>query len=231
LTLINSDLNPAAKAFFVVLAAHDGPETGEDGPTHHGLFWMSLFTAYPGIKVYKPLDANEAVEMLFHAAKRGEPVVFSAVRLGTPVLRRGDGAPPARAACDGAYVFRAFRDNDKPKKVLVVSGGQVMANVLEILPELERQWDVKILAVTSPELFEELRREDPEKADAIFPDGERQYVTLLHNGWPGFLYPFLLPADYADRTNGMDRFSRSGKPDEIYRHAELDAEGLKKRLL
>jgi hypothetical protein len=26
-------------------------------------------------------------------------------------------------------VFRAFRDNDKPKKVLVVSGGQVMANV------------------------------------------------------------------------------------------------------
>src|ERR1019366_5826572 len=50
-----------ANAFFIVLAAHDGPETGEDGPTHHGLFWMSLFTAYPGIRVYKPLDANEAV--------------------------------------------------------------------------------------------------------------------------------------------------------------------------
>ena len=73
MTLINSDLNPAAKAFFVVLAAHDGPETGEDGPTHHGLFWMSLFTAYPGIKVYKPLDANEAVEMPFgDAVPRGE---------------------------------------------------------------------------------------------------------------------------------------------------------------
>ncbi len=231
MTLINSDLNPAAKAFFIVLAAHDGPETGEDGPTHHGLFWMSLFTAYPGIKVYKPLDANEAVEMLFHAAKRGEPVAFSAVRPGTPVLKRGDGVPPARAACDGAYVFRAFRDNDKPKKVLVVSGGQVMANVLEILPALERRWDVKIVAVTSPELFEELRRDDPEKADNIFPDGERQYCTLLHNGWPGFLYPLLLPADYPDRTIAMDRFSRSGKPDEIYRAAGFDPESLKKRLL
>jgi len=65
---------PAARAFFILLAAHDGPETGEDGPTHHGLFWMSLYTAYPGIKVYKPLDANEAIEMLFHAAARGEPV-------------------------------------------------------------------------------------------------------------------------------------------------------------
>jgi transketolase len=231
MTLINTDVNPVARAFFIMLAAHDGPETGEDGPTHHGLFWMSLFTAYPGIKVYKPLDANEAVEMLFHAARRGEPVVFSAVRPGTPVLKRGDGVPPAREACNGAYVFKPFRDNDKPKKVLVVSGGQVMANLLELLPELEKKYDVKIVAVTSPQLFEELRRADPEKADAIFPDGERQYVTTLHNGWPGFLYPFLLPADYADRVIGMDRFSRSGKPDEIYRHAGFDVEGLRNRLI
>lgn len=231
MTLINTDVNPAARAFFIMLAAHDGPETGEDGPTHHGLFWMSLFTAYPGIKVYKPLDANEAVEMLFHAAKRGEPVVFSAVRPGTPVLKRGNGVPPAREACNGAYVFKPFRDNDKPKKVLVVSGGQVMANLLAILPDVEKRYDVKIVAVTSPQLFEELRKTDQEKADAIFPDGERQYVTTLHNGWPGFLYPFLLPADYTGRVIGMDGFSRSGKPDEIYRDAEFDAEGLKKRLL
>ena len=231
MSLINADVNPAARAFFIMLAAHDGPETGEDGPTHHGLFWMSLFTAYPGIKVYKPLDANEAVEMLFHAAKRGEPVVFSAVRPGTPVLKRGNGVPPAREAVNGAYVFKAFRDNDKPKKVLVVSGGQVMANLLEILPELEKKHDIKIVAVTSPQLYEELRRTDPEKADAILSDGERQYVTTLHNGWAGFLYPFLLPADHAGRVIAMDRFSRSGKPDEIYRNAGFDAEGLRKRLL
>ena len=231
MSLINADVNPDARAFFIMLAAHDGLETGEDGPTHHGLFWMSLFTAYPGIKVYKPLDANEAVEMLFHAAKCGEPVVFSAVRPGTPVLPRGNGTPPARAACDGAYVFKPFRDNDLPKKVLVVAGGQVMANLLDILPDLEKRWDVKIVAVTSPQLFEELRRTDSEKADAVLSDGERQYVTTLHNGWSGFLHPFLLPADYTDRVIAMTRFSRSGKPDEIYRDAELDAAGLRKRLL
>ena len=157
--------------------------------------------------------------------------MFSAVRPGTPVLRRGNGVPPAREAVNGAYVFRAFRDNDKPKKVLVVSGGQVMANLLEILPELEEHWDVKIVAVTSPQLYEELRRTDPEKADAILSDGERQYVTTLHNGWAGFLYPFLLPADYAERSIAMERFSRSGKPDEIYRDAALDADGLKQRRL
>ena len=231
MNLINTEVNPAAKSFFIMLAAHDGPETGEDGPTHHGLFWMSLFTAYPGIKVYKPLDANEAVEMLFHAAARGEPVAFSVVRPGVPVLKRGDGVPPARAAVDGAYVFRAFRGNGKPKKILAICGGQVMANVLEILPEIEERWDVKLIAVTSPQLFEELRLTDPAKAEAVLPDGERPLVTTIHNGWPGFLNAFLLPANHRERAYGMDRFLRSGKPNEIYRNAGFDAQGLKRRLL
>jgi len=231
MTLINNDVNPAAKAFFILLAAHDGPETGEDGPTHQGLFWMSLYTAYPGIKVYKPMDANEAVEMLFHAAARGEPVVFSVVRPGIPVLKRGDGVPPARAAVNGAYVFRAFQENGKPKRTLVVCGGQVMANVLAILPELEEVSDVKLVAVTSPQLFEELRQRDRAKAESIFSDEDRGRVTALHNGWRGFLYPFLLPADYTDRVFGMDHFLRSGKPDEIYRAAGFDAAGLRAKLL
>jgi transketolase len=191
---------------------------------------MSLFSAYPGIKVYKPLDANEAVEMLFLAARRGEPVVFSAVRPGTPVLKRGGGVPPAREAIHGAYVFKPFRENGKPKQVLVISGGQVMANTLEILPELEERHDVKIVAVTSPQLYEEMRRQDPARADRILSDEERQYVVTLHNGWRGFLYPFLLPGDYEARVHGMDDFSRSGKPDEIYRAAGFDTAGLRKRL-
>src|ERR1019366_2557033 len=229
MTLINSAVNPTAKAFFIMVAAHDGPETGEDGPTHHGLFWMSLFTAYPGIKVMKPLDANEAIEMLFHAAELGEPVVFSVVRPGVPVLKRGNGIPPAREAINGAYVLKPFRASGKPKLVLAVCGGQVMANLLEILPELEELHDVKIIAVTSPQLFEELRKTDPQKADAILSADERPHVVALHNGWRGFLYPFLLPADHAERSFGMDDFLRSGSPKEIYRAAGFDPDGLREK--
>ena len=106
-----------------------------------------------------------------------------------------------------------------------------MSNTLEILPEMEERFDVKIVAVTSPQLYEELRRDHPDKAREILADDERQYVITLHNGWPGFLYPFLLPADFQSRGFGMDRFSRSGKPGEIYAAAEFDAAGLRKRIL
>jgi len=228
--LINSDVNPAARAFFILLAAHDGPETGEDGPTHHGLFWMSLYTAYPGIQVYKPLDANEAIEMLFHAAGRGLPVAFSVVRPGVPVFRRGNGVPSARAAVNGAYVFKPYAGNGKPKLAIAVAGGQVLANVLAAAPEFERQADIKIIAVTSPELFEELRAADPRAAEEILSDEERRGLLAFHNGWKGFLYPFLLPSDYDRRSFGIDRFLRSGRPDELYAAAGFDAAGIREKI-
>jgi transketolase len=37
--------------------------------------------------------------------------------------------------------------------------------------------------------------------------------------------------DYQSRLFGTDHFSRSGKPDEIYRHAGFDTEGLRRKIL
>jgi transketolase len=231
MALINNYFDPVAKGFFILLAAHDGPETAEDGPTHHGMFWMSLFDAYPGIKVYKPMDANETIEMLFYAMERGEPVAFSVMRPPTPVLVRGNGVPPAREAVNGAYVYRPFLNNGKPKKILAVCGGQVMANILEVLPELEQNLDIKIIAVTSPELFEELRERDPQKANAVLSDEERQYVIALHNGWPGFMYRFVLPGDYEKRVIGISEYLKSGPAPEVYQLAGFDAKSLKEKIL
>jgi transketolase len=243
MALINNAVNPKAKGFFIMLAAHDGMETGEDGPTHHGLFWMSLFNAYPGIKVYKPMDANETIEMLFYALEKGEPIALSVARPNTPVFRRGPSTssgqgdngdyvvPPAKEAINGAYAFKPFRENGKKKTILAICGGQVMANILEILPELERDLDIKLVAVTSPELFEELRENNPEKAGKILSDEERQYVITLHNGWPGFLNPFILPADYNRRIIGVNKFLKSGPPAEVYEIAGFDSQSLKNKIL
>lgn len=237
MALINNHVNPKMKGFFIMLAAHDGPETGEDGPTHHGLFWMSLYNAYPGIKVYKPMDANETVEMLFYAMEKGEPIAFSVMRPPTINFKRGKEAcfgqdvPQAREAINGAYVFKPFRENGKKKTVLAICGGQVLANTLEILPSLEENLDVKIIAVTSPELYEELRENDPKKAEAILSEEERKYVVTLHNGWEGFLYPFILPANYNKKSLGIKNYLKSGSPAEVYEVAGLDPNGIKEKIL
>ncbi len=231
LALIGNHLNPEHRGFFIMLAAHDGPETGEDGPTHQGLFWMSMFTAYPGIKVYKPFDANEAVEMMFYALEKGEPIALSLIRSNTPVLKREGDVPPASEAVNGAYVYKKFKNNGKQKIVLAISGIQVLVNVLETMPELEaKNMDVKIINVTSPQLFEDLRRRDPKKAAEILPDDERPLVVALHNGWQGFLYPFLLPADYTGKSIGLNQFLRSGSVKEVYEYAQMTPQDLLRKI-
>lgn len=232
LAVINNHLDPKNRGFFVMIASHDGPETGEDGPTHHGLYWMSYFSALPGIKVYKPLDANETIEMLFGALEKGEPIALSLTRTEVPVIKRGNEVPEAVCANDGAYVYKPFNGKGKSKKVLAISGAHLLENVLSILPDFGKKGiDVKIVAVTSPELFEELRIANPEKAKKILSDEERKITTVLHNGWKGFMYPLILPDGYRERSVGIETYLKSGKADELYELAGLDASSLKEKLL
>lgn len=232
MALIGNHLKPETAGFFIMLAAHDGPETGEDGPTHQGLYWMSLFNAYPGIKVYKPMDANETIEMLFYALKKGEPIALSVSRPDTIVLNRSVGDSKASDAVNGAYIYYQTKESKNGKVVLVVSGSQTLLNTMEIVPSLEEKGlGVKVVAVTSPQLFEELRKNNPEKAEAIFSNEDRKNVVAIHNGWKGFLYPFLLPADYEKRTIAIDTYLKSGNPKEVYELAGLSSEDIKNKIL
>ncbi|MBD3311284.1 MAG: hypothetical protein GF349_02160 [Candidatus Magasanikbacteria bacterium] len=229
LTVISNHLCPKNAGFFIALAAHDGPETGEDGPTHQGLYWMSLYNALPGIKVYKPLDANETIEMLFYALKKAEPIVLSVSRPNTLVFERSN-FNNAKEAVNGAYIFKNFKRNSKKKVTLVVSGGQLLSNLLETLPELETKLNIKIVAVTSPELFEDLKIKNPTKAAKIFSKEDRSRAVLMHNGWKGFLYPFLLPENYSNKIIAIDTYLKSGSVEEVYDIAGLSSDKLKEKI-
>lgn len=228
--LINNAMNPEAKSFFIAIAAHDGPETGPDGPTHHG---RGNFPQYPGLKTWKPLDANEVVEALFYACERDEPIILSVARPNTMVFERNEktGVPPARETTKGAYVFRKYENNGKEKLPIVVSGSGMMENLLQALPRITEAFDVKIIYASCIERFEELRETEPKAAQKILSASERKKVITLHNGEPRFLYPFVLPADYKDRVLGIEKFLKSAKESEMYKQAGFDPDGIAKMIL
>jgi len=230
LALINDHLNPTHKGFFVVLASHDGPDTAEDGPTHQGLYWMSLYQAMPGIKVYKPLDANETIEMLFGALEKGEPIILSLSRVATTVWDRTK-ISAATEANNGAYIFQDYKNNKLPKKVLAVSGAMILENIVSALPELEKTYNLKIVTVTSPELFAELEKTNPTKAAGIISDAEKKFTTTIHNGWKGFLNDFVLTVEEKNKAVGVDTYLKSGTAKEVYEYAGLDTDALIKRIL
>lgn len=236
--VINNHIYAEHKGFFILLASHDGPEVGEDGPTHQGLYWMSMYSAYPGIKVYKPTDANETIEMLFHAIKIGEPIVLSVSRPDVPVLKRGKNAccgqtvPQAREAINGAYIFKDYKNNGNKKICVAVSGAIVLNNLLNILSDLEKEkLDIKVVVVTSPELFTELKKKNKKKAESIFDKKDRKVTVTLHAGWKGFLRDFVDNDFYEERSIGLETYLQTGNVEEVYEMAKLTSRDIKEKLL
>jgi transketolase len=231
LALINNYVNPKTSGFFVALATHDGPETGEDGPTHQGMFWSSLFKAYPGVKVFKPADANEVIEILFSALEKGEPIVLALPRGDAKVLARGGKIPQASAAAEGAYVYKNYSENNKPKRAVIVSGAVVLENLISAMPQIEKQLDVKIIAASSPQKYLELIKSNPAEAAKIISDEEKKSAITLHNGWAGWLDEFLMPSGALNHRAGITNFLSSGQASEVIAKAGFDEKSIAEKIL
>ncbi len=60
----------------VTLALDRGGVVGDDGPTHHGVFDLSLFRCIPNLTMMAPKDENELQHMLYTAVNHDGPVLL-----------------------------------------------------------------------------------------------------------------------------------------------------------
>lgn len=153
---------------WIMVNAHAGPMTGEDGPTHACPQALQLLQDnFPkgSLITLTPWDAQE-VWPLLAASLRSRPAVLApfVTRPACPVVDRAAlGLPPAHAAVKGIYPIR------RGGKAAVVLQGHGVAHffVRDVLPKLDAAGvKLNVFYVTSAELFESLP--DGEKR-AIFP--------------------------------------------------------------
>lgn len=105
--------------------------TGPDGPSHHGMWDLSILQVVPGIRIAAPRDASRLREEL------GEAV---AVNDGPTVLRFSKGSvgteyDAIRRTDDGVDVLREAEDKD----VLIVTVGPMAAMGLQVAERLAAQ--------------------------------------------------------------------------------------------
>ncbi|GAA2258289.1 1-deoxy-D-xylulose-5-phosphate synthase N-terminal domain-containing protein [Streptomyces amakusaensis] len=103
--------------------------TGPDGPSHHGMWDLSLLTMVPGLRIAAPRDTKR-LGMLLREAVAGQ---------GPTVLRLPKGAPgsdtEAVARIDGIDILR--RSPHRPLDVIVVAVGPMAHACLEAAALLE----------------------------------------------------------------------------------------------
>jgi len=175
----------------ILVCAHAGLKTGEDGPTHADPQALQLLQEnFPlGTAVtLTPWEPQEIWPLLAAALRRRPALIAPFVTRPNETVpnRTALGLPPAEAAARGLYLLRRPRGRGEGTVVLQESA-VVYAFVEQALPRLEMEGlDPWVYCVTSAELFDLLPEEE---RSALFPDERAQEAM----GITGFTLPTLLP--------------------------------------
>ena len=214
----------------ILVCAHAGIKTGEDGPTHADPQPLQLLQEnFPrGTMItLTPWDPQEMWIVVSAAlAKRPAVIAPFVTRPNEKVLdRKALGLAPATAASTGVYLLKAAEG--KADGTLVLQGSEVgYAFAEETLPLLrQRGIDLNVYYVASAELFDLLPEEEQ---DRIFP--ARLAAEAL--GMTGFTLPTLYRWVCSERGRRMSlhpfkkgHFLGSGQANMVMAEAELDGEG------
>ncbi len=215
---------------FVIICAHAGLKTGEDGPTHADPQALQLlqenFPAGAAITL-TPWEPQELWPLTVAALKARPAVLAPFVTRPNETVpdRAALGIPPATAAAEGIYAIRRADPKKRPYHGTVVlqESGIAYAFMDVVLPELtKRGLNMNVYYVASAELFDLL----PEKRrEAIFPAAHRREAM----GITGFTLPTLYRWIGSDEGRALSlhpfrsgRFPGSGQAEMVLEEAGLD---------
>lgn len=215
------------------VVGHSGPETAEDSRTHFGIFSPGVTQLFPKGHVVDlhPWEHNEVPVVLAAALKTDVPIV--ALHLTRPSIEIPDraalGIPSHFAAARGAYVVRDYRPGQKPMGVVIVQGTSTTANVVKILPELDRAGlNVKVVAAISPDLF---RMQPAGYREQVLSDADRVDSMCVTNRARRLMADWVdtgVCDEYSLSSDWDDRWRTGGTVEEVIEEAHLSPEWILK---
>ncbi len=208
------------------VAGHSGPETAEDSRTHFGIFETGVTQLFPEGHIIDlhPWEYNEVPVVLAAALATDVPIV--ALHLTRPPVEIPDRAALGMAshfdAARGAYLIRDARPGSPSAGTVYVQGTVTTANVVKILPELDRAGiNVRIVAAISPQLF---RRQDAAYRERICSAADRWDGMAITNRAFKLMTDFVdgpVAKDYSLSSDWDDRWRTGGTVDEVMDEAHL----------
>jgi transketolase len=209
------------------VAGHSGPETAEDSRTHFGIFSPGVTQLFPEGHVIDlhPWEYNEVPVMLGAALAQDVPIV--ALHLTRPAVeipdRQALGMAPHWDAARGAYLLRGFSPDAPPAGTVYVRGTMTTANLVKVLPELDRRGlNVRVVAAVSPQLF---ALQSADYRESICSAADRWDSMAITNGALKLMRDWVdgpIAEEYSLSPDWDDRWRTGGTVDEVMLEAHLD---------
>lgn len=218
---------------FIIVNAHAGIKTGEDGPTHADPQCLQLLQENFPKGVCVTLTPWEPQEMwpLVTAALRSRPAVicpFVTRPNETVPDREALGIAPFNDAIKGVYALVKAAPGKPRHGTLVLQGSEVgIAFTSQVLPTLRKEGiNLDVYYVASAELFDRLPEKDQE---ALFPAAHAAEAMGITGFTQATMYRWVTSAEGRRRTLHPfreGRFLGSGRAEKVMEEGGLHPEGM-----
>jgi len=192
--------------------------TGDDGPSHHGIYDMALLCKVPGMRVLAPSSAQELQQMLHDAVSLADS--------GPVVIRYPKGSARQVANDDVGSGLNALRLRHGDGNVAILAVGKMLAPALkaaEVLAERGVEatvWDVRSCAPLDPAMC----------ADAAHHERVITIEDGIREGGVGMSIAANISAISGTcRVESLGvptKFLPHAKPDRLLAQLGLDADGI-----
>jgi transketolase len=217
---------------FIMINAHTGIKTGEDGPTHADPQVLQLLQEnFPGnvLITLTPWDAQEIWPLLIAGLQARPAILAPFVTRPADVVQDRElcKLPPATAAVHGVYAMRQANLDVKTYHGTVVLQGNGVASafVADVLPQLDREGlNLNIYYVTSAELF---NRQSPRMQEHFFPEFLAHEAMGITDFTLPTMYRWVRSREGLRRTLHSFRdghYLGSGQAQAVLHEGGLDAE-------
>lgn len=188
---------------------HDSVSIGSDGPTHQPIEQLSMIRSIPGMKLFRPADANELIgswQYIINQFHHPNTLVVS--KSVCPILNTNP-----ENVLKGAYIIR--KEEQYLHGILIATGAEVHI-ALQVAKELRKKegLDLRIVSMPCMELFLE---QSEEYQAQLLPKGVRTFVIEAGSSFPW--YRFVYNQDYLIT---IDTFGVSGTKDEVLQACNFD---------
>jgi transketolase len=218
---------------WILINAHAGLKTGEDGPTHADPQCLQLIQENfpPGILItLTPWEPGEIWPLLIAGLKKRPAILSPFVTRPNELIadRVKMNLAPASEAVKGVYALR-HADPGQPidGSIILQESGVTIEFITKVLPRLDKEgYNMNIYHVSSAELYDAHPREERE---ALLPYSVRREAL----GITGFTLPTMYKwiTGFDARYNVLHPFRKgyylgSGSADSVLHEAGLDGDSM-----
>jgi transketolase len=216
---------------WILINAHAGLKTGEDGPTHADPQCLQLLQGnFPkGILItLTPWEPGEVWSSLIAGLKKRPAVLSPFVTRPNEIVadRKAMNLAPASDAAKGVYLLRKAKADQKVDATFILQeSGVTIEFITKVLPKLDSEGiNVNVYYITSSELFDLLTDKEKEK---IYPYETGNEIMGITGFTLPTMYQWVTSSD--SRSRILHPFKKgfylgSGNAESVMHEAGLDGE-------